>query len=92
MAPVPPPGYATVIRGGREEEMGNLGRDGREGRTDGREGCEVTYEKWVHMAWKGCIIRNPSEARYNQLVNQYFISTRFFFRLVKAMVADDQIN
>ena len=52
----------------------------------------MSLMKWVHMAWKGCIIRNPSEARYNQLVNQYFISTRFFLRLVKAMVADDQIN
>ena len=24
--------------------MVNMGRDGREGRTDGREGCDVTYE------------------------------------------------
>ena len=70
---------------------------GQEGGTDGWEGGidVMPLMKWVHrhsMAWKGCRIGNPSEARYNQLVNQYFISTRLFFRLVKAMVADDQIN
>ena len=61
----------------------------------GRDRCDATYEVGAYrhsMAWKGCRIGNPSEARYNQLVNQYFISTRLFFRLVKAMVADDQIN
>ena len=23
----------------------------------------MSLMKWVHMAWKGCIIGNPSEAR-----------------------------
>ena len=49
----------------------------REGRTDGWEGGidVMPLMKWVHrhsMAWQGCRIGNPSEARYNQLVNQYF--------------------
>ena len=74
-------------RVGRGDGEGTGGRDGRMG---GR--AVMSLMKWVHMAWKGCIIGYPSEARYNQLVNQYFISTRFFLRLVMAMVADDQIN
>ena len=41
------------MRDGREGRMG-----GREGRM-GREGCYGN--KWVHMAWNGCIIGNPSE-------------------------------
>ena len=60
-----------MIRGGREDERGKGregevgGRDGREERTDGREGGSdvMALMKWVHMAWKGCIIGNPSEAR-----------------------------
>ena len=81
----------------RREGRGDGDGTGREGGADGWEGGidVMPLMKWVHrhsMAWKGCRIGNPSEARYNQLVNQYFISTRLFFRLVKAMVADDQIN
>ena len=46
---------------------------GREGeREGGREGG-MAIMKWVYMAWKGCIVGNPSEARYNQPVNQYFL-------------------
>ena len=32
------------------------GRDGIEGGTDGREGCDGN--KWVHMAWNGYIMGN----------------------------------
>ena len=36
------------------------GRDEREGGTGGRD--VMVIMKWVHMAWNGCIIGNPSEA------------------------------
>ena len=30
--------------------------------------------KWVHMAWNGCIMGNPSEARYpaSVIINQTY--------------------
>ena len=47
------------MRGGREG--GKKRRtDGREGRMGGRD--VMTIMAWVHMAWNGCIIGNPSEA------------------------------
>ena len=38
-------------------------RGGKKGRREGREGWDVmAIMKWVHIAWNGCIIGNPSYA------------------------------
>ena len=55
----PPPGVGWI------RVRSQNWRDGWEGGTDGREGCDGNYEvDPVHMAWNGCIILigNPSEA------------------------------
>ena len=47
-------------RGGREGGRGGEGRGRRGGRQGGRDVMAIM--EWVHIAWNGCIIGNPSEA------------------------------
>ena len=34
----------------------------------GKDGCYDNYMKWVHMAWIGCIIGNPSGCGHEDLL------------------------
>ena len=34
----------------------------------GKDGCYDNYMKWVHMAWNGCIIGNPSGCGHEDLL------------------------